>query len=219
MKIRWLGHSAFLLETSNGRKLLTDPYNSGSYAGTLRYGPIEATADVITVSHSHPDHDGVSSLPKPIGRVVRESKVTEEAGFRICGIDTFHDEASGSKRGRNIIFVIEAEGLRICHMGDLGHVLSESQIKEIGRIDVLLIPVGGYYTIDAKEAAQVVNQIKPRVVIPMHYKTDVLDFPVAGVDEFLKGKTNVKTLDSAFTEVTADTLPSETEIRVLKHEK
>lgn len=219
MKIHWLGHSAFLIETSDGRKLLTDPYNSGSYAGTLRYKPIEAKADVITVSHGHPDHDGVAALPEPGGVVVRESGAAEVRGFTLKGIDTFHDEAGGSKRGHNVVFVIEVEGLRICHLGDLGHILSDSQLAELGRVDVLMIPVGGYYTIDANEATALSDLIKPSIILPMHYKTEVLDFPVTGVEPFVKGKTNVHKSDSTFIEITSSTLPAATEIHVLRHER
>jgi L-ascorbate metabolism protein UlaG (beta-lactamase superfamily) len=219
MRIHWLGHSAFLIETSDGRKLLTDPYNSGSYAGTLRYKPIEEKADVITVSHGHPDHDGVAALPEPRGKVVRESGKTEVQGFNLSGIDTFHDEASGSKRGSNVVFIIEAEGIRICHLGDLGHILSDAQLAELGRIDVLMIPVGGYFTIDAKEATTLASLIKPAIVLPMHYKTEVLDFPITGIDDFIKGKPNVYKSDSSFMEITASSLPSQTEIFVLRHER
>jgi L-ascorbate metabolism protein UlaG (beta-lactamase superfamily) len=209
MKIQWLGHSAFLLETSDGRTLITDPYDSGSYDGAVGYEEIDVAADVVTVSHDHPDHDGVDGLQHAPGTVVRNPEPTQAAEFHIWGIQTFHDE----------IFVIEAEGLRICHMGDLGHPLSEEQIASLGEVDVLLIPVGGHFTIDAAQAGELVNRIKPRVVIPMHYKTKVLGFPIAGVDDFLKGKSNVVRTDSTFTEITKDNLPRQTEILVLNHAK
>ncbi|MEA3311060.1 MAG: MBL fold metallo-hydrolase [candidate division WOR-3 bacterium] len=217
MKIQWLGHSAFLIETSDGRKLVTDPYDSGSYDGAVGYEEIDVAADVVTVSHEHPDHDGVAGLIHAPGTVVRESDSTEAAGFNIRGIETFHDESHGAERGPNTIFVIEADGLRICHLGDLGHLLSDEQIEELGRVDVLLIPVGGHFTIDAAQATRIAERIKPKVVIPMHYKTKVLGFPIAGVEGFLQGKSNVVRMDSTFTEITADTLPAETEIRVLQH--
>jgi L-ascorbate metabolism protein UlaG (beta-lactamase superfamily) len=219
MKIEWLGHSAFLLETSDGRKLITDPYDSGSYDGAVGYEEIDIAADVVTVSHDHPDHDGVAGLQHAPGTVIRNPAPTQAAGFSIRGIQTFHDETQGAERGQNTVFVIEAEGLRICHMGDLGHPLSEEQIASLGEIDVLLIPVGGHFTIDAAQASELVNRIKPKVVIPMHYKTKVLGFPIAGVDGFLSGKSNVVRMDSTFTEVTKDNLPLQTEIRVLKHAK
>ncbi len=219
MKIQWLGHSAFLIETADGRKLITDPYDSGSYDGAVGYEEIDVAADVVTVSHDHPDHDGVAGLIHAPGTVVRESDSTEAAGFNIRGIETFHDESHGAERGPNTIFVIEADGLRICHLGDLGHLLSEEQIAKLGQIDVLFIPVGGHFTIDAGKATEIVNRIKPRIVIPMHYKTKVLGFPIAGVEGFLRGKSNVVRMNSTFIEITADTLPAETEIRVLQYAK
>lgn len=219
MKIQWLGHSTFLLETADGRKLITDPYDSGSYDGAVGYEEIDVAADVATVSHDHPDHDGVANLPKPPGTVIRDARPTEAEGFSIFGVETFHDENQGADRGPNTVFVIEAEGLRICHMGDLGHVLSADQIATLGKIDVLFIPVGGHFTIDATQATEIVERIKPSVVIPMHYKTKVLGFPIAGVEPFLTGKANVVIKCSTFTEISKDNLPAKTEIHVLDYVK
>ena len=111
------------------------------------------------------------------------------------------------------------DGVKVCHAGDLGHVLSDEQVTEMGKVDVLLIPVGGFYTIDAKAANQVCDQLKPRVIIPMHYKTDKLDFPIAGVDEFLRGKSSVTRLDSSEVELKSGELPAITQIMVLKPAK
>jgi len=219
MKIEWLGHSSFLLETSDGRKLITDPYDSGSYDGAVGYEEIDVAADVVTVSHGHPDHDGVDGMIYAPANVVRNPEPTEAVGFAIEGIRTFHDEHGGSERGNNVMFVIEVEGLRICHMGDLGHLLGEADIQKLGQIDVLLIPVGGHFTIDAAQAGEIVNRINPRVVIPMHYKTAVLGFPIAKVDDFLAGKSNVVMANSTYIEIAVDTLPAQTEIRVLDHAK
>jgi len=219
MKIQWLGHSAFLLETTDGRKLITDPYDSGSYDGAVGYEEIDVAADVVTVSHDHPDHDGVSNLPMQPATVVRSPKPCEAEGFNIFGLETFHDENKGEDRGKNTIFVIEAEDLRICHLGDLGHTLSDDEIAKLGRIDVLMIPVGGHFTIDAAQASVIVDKIKPGVVIPMHYKTKVLGFPIAGVETFLSGKPNVMIKGETFTEISAESLPAKTEIHVLDHAK
>ncbi len=219
MKIQWLGHSAFLIESDSGRKLLTDPYDAGSYDGAVGYEEIDVKADVVTVSHEHPDHDGVANLIHEPGEVVRGTESRVISDFRISGISTFHDEHNGQDRGKNTVFVIEVDGVRVCHLGDLGHLLSEEQIVALGRVDVLFIPVGGHFTIDAAQATELVQRVNPRIVIPMHYKTDVLAFPIAGVDDFLKGKSNFLKLDSPSTEVTKDTLPARTEIRVLEHAK
>jgi L-ascorbate metabolism protein UlaG (beta-lactamase superfamily) len=217
MKIQWLGHSAFLIQTSDGRKLITDPYDSGSYDGAVGYEEIDIAADVVTVSHEHPDHDGVTNLPSQPGTVVRNPEPRQAEGFTIFGVKTFHDENKGEDRGENMVFVIEAEGLRICHLGDLGHLLSDEEVKKLGKIDVLMIPVGGHFTIDAAQAWEIVELIKPGVVIPMHFKTKVLGFPIAGVEPFLKGKSNVVIKGSSFTELSQETLPEKTEIHVLDH--
>lgn len=219
MKIQWLGHAAFLIETDDGRKLITDPYDSGSYDGAVGYEEIDIAADVVTVSHDHPDHDGVANLVAKPAKVIRNASPTEAAGFSIFGLETFHDETQGSERGTNTIFVIEAEGLRICHMGDLGHKLTEDEIARLGKVDILLIPVGGHFTIDAAQATELVDRIKPGIVVPMHFKTPVLGFPIATVDDFLAGKTNVVKAGSTFIEVSVDSLPSSTEIYILDHLK
>ncbi len=109
-------------------------------------------------------------------------------GISIKGISTFHDPSKGSERGANVIFNLSVDGMQVCHLGDLGHVLSDKEVSEIGPVDILLIPVGGYYTIDHKEATRVAEQIKPKVLIPMHFKTSKCTFPIAPVDDFLKGK-------------------------------
>ncbi|MBN2378999.1 MBL fold metallo-hydrolase [candidate division WOR-3 bacterium] len=219
MKIQWLGHSAFLIETSDGRKLITDPYDSGSYDGAVGYEEIDVAADVVTVSHEHPDHDGVANLPQSPGTVIRNTRPIEVEGFKISGLETYHDENQGDDRGKNTVFVIETEGLRICHLGDLGHLLTDKQVKKLGKVDILMIPVGGHFTIDADQATKLTNQINPSIVIPMHYKTKVLGFPIAGIEPFLSGKPNVVIKGKTYTEVSTENLPEKTEIHVLDHAK
>jgi len=216
MRIRWLGHSAFLLTATDGTKVITDPYVPGCFSGEIQYGPIREAADAVTVSHHHQDHDGVSRLQ---GRPrVFEGKGRFTAGaVSIAGIETFHDNKKGAQRGRNTVFVFEADGLRVCHCGDLGHVLSPEQLAAIGKVDVLLVPVGGTFTVDAAGAHQVAAQLAARVIIPMHYKTEKLGFDIAGIDNFLRGKANVKQVGAAEVEVSADKLPPAPEIWVLEH--
>ena len=178
MKIKWLGHSAFQIKSETS--LVMDPYDP--VVGKL---PPELSAAVVTVSHGHMDHnytEGVSGSPQIINQI---GDFTTN-GFEIKGIASYHDDESGKKRGNNIIYCISAEGMRLCHLGDLGHILTPEQLQEIGTVDILMIPVGGYYTIDANEAVQIVNQIKPRLVLPMHYKpkNSSIPFPIAGVDKF-----------------------------------
>jgi len=216
MRIKWLGHSAFLLTASDGTRIITDPYVSGSFDGNIKYGSIREAADAVTVSHHHQDHDGVSGLPgKPN---VFEGEGSSEAGsVSITGIETFHDDNKGARRGRNTVFVFEAEGLRVCHCGDLGHVLTPQQAAAIGRVDVLLVPVGGTFTVDAAGARKVAAQLAARVTIPMHYKTDKLGFSITGVGEFTRGQANVRRLGQAEVELSTAKLPVAPEVWVLEH--
>jgi L-ascorbate metabolism protein UlaG (beta-lactamase superfamily) len=216
MKVRWLGHASFLISTGDGKRILTDPYTPGSYDGAVGYGRIEDVVDIAAVSHSHDDHCGTDEL---VGspQIVKEPGEHTVMGITFTGVSTHHDRQGGAERGENTIFAFEADGVRVCHLGDLGHVLSEEDVLSIGNVDLLLIPVGGHFTIDADEATRVVEQLKPRLVIPMHYKTEALGFPIEGVDRFLQGKDRVRRVEGAELEVTRDNLPRETEIIVLQH--
>ena len=216
MKLKWLGHSAFLLTAADGTSIVTDPYVPGSFSGAVRYGPIRETADAVTVSHHHQDHDGVSHLPgKP--RVFEGRGAFKVGSVSIGGFETFHDANEGTGRGRNTVFVFEADGLRVCHCGDLGHVLGPEQAAAIGRVDVLLVPVGGTFTVDAAAAHKVAKQLGAKVVIPMHFKTGKLGFDIDGVEEFTRGQANVKRVGRAQVEVSADRLPPTPEVWVLEH--
>jgi L-ascorbate metabolism protein UlaG (beta-lactamase superfamily) len=184
VKIRWLGHSAFVLTSGSGTKVLTDPYESGSYDGAVGYKPITEAVQVVTSSHSHEDHFCLDGLPEGFKCITDPGK-HEASGVSIEGIKTFHDETRGEDRGRNIVYTIEIDGIRVCHLGDLGHALSDEEIAAIGRVDVLLIPVGGFFTIGPKEALGIIRALSPAVTIPMHFKTDVLGFPIKPVEDFL----------------------------------
>ena len=210
MKIKWLGHAAFLITSDSGTRILTDPY---APAEKLHYGEINEAADIVTVSHDHFDHgnvDAVRGNPQP----VRDT--AEVKGIRFNAIPTHHDSAGGKERGSNRIFCFEVDGVRICHLGDLGHPLTDKQAAEVGKVDVLLLPVGGFYTIDAATASRVSEQLKPKVVIPMHFKNSKCTFPISGVDEFLKGKKDVNKLNASEVELKADSLPANTRITVLQ---
>jgi L-ascorbate metabolism protein UlaG (beta-lactamase superfamily) len=215
LKIKYLGHSAFLLTSDDGKKILTDPYESGSYGGAVGYKPITENADVVTASHEHEDHFCPESVPEGC-EVVKDPGVTEAAGFTIKGVKTYHDTSGGKERGRNVIFNIEIDGLNICHLGDLGHPLSDKEVEAVGNVDVLLIPVGGHFTIGPKEAVDVMKSLRPSVTIPMHYKTEVLDFPIAPVDDFLSLAGAHERTGSSEIAVTRENLGSE-RILVLEH--
>jgi L-ascorbate metabolism protein UlaG (beta-lactamase superfamily) len=210
MKVKWLGHASFLITSDNGTRIITDPYIVGS---GLKYGEINEAADVVTVSHDHFDHNNVASVGGT-PQVVKEP--TEAKGVKFEGVATHHDASGGSERGNNTIFCMDIDGLRVCHLGDLGHPLSDQQVADIGKVDVLLIPVGGFFTIDAKVASGVCDRLNPKVIIPMHYKNERCEFPISGVDDFLKGKGNVRKSDASEVEFKAGALPAETEIIVLK---
>lgn len=213
MKLKWLGHACFLITSDSGLKIITDPYSVG---GGVGYSPLKETADIVTVSHGHSDHNNITAI-EGSPEVVTSAGVRDTKGINIKGVATHHDESAGKARGSNVVFCLSVDGVKVCHLGDLGHRLSSQQVAEIGAVDVLLIPVGGFFTIDAFVASQVCDDLKPKVIVPMHYKTSKLDYPVAGVEDFLKGKKNVKKIDSSEVELKAGQLPGATEIVVLKH--
>ena len=233
LTIKWLGHACFLITTLAGSNIVFDPY-----AEQIGRALPPVKADVVFVSHEHLDHNAVDSLQgsakvmKPLAGKSTESSVVPVGHFptgrqrvvdHLVGNDliyytsvlTNHDSSAGSKRGTNTVRVIETDGVRICHLGDLGHVLTEAQIEAIGRVDVLMIPVGGVYTIDARQAKQVVAQLKPRIVLPMHYKTPWLKVKLDPVSKFTRGFKRVKYADKIV--VSEASLPKETTVLVLKY--
>lgn len=179
MIITPLGHSCFLLEESTGTRVITDPYSSDI---GITLPPV--SADVVTVSHSHYDHNNVKAvLGHPM--VIDKPGMHDVKGVQIFGLNTYHDEHNGAKRGSNVIFNIRMDGVNVCHLGDIGHGPSPMMIEAIGPVDILLIPVGGTYTIDAEVAKEYVDRLMPSVVIPMHFKTDDVNIDIEGVDTFL----------------------------------
>lgn len=212
MKVKYLGHATFVITSNKGVRIITDPYATGP---DLTYGEITESAYIVTVSHYHHDHGNVAVV-KGNPEVVNRAGRSEAKGIGFKGIASYHDEAGGSLRGDNIIFCFEMDGVKVCHLGDLGHRLDDKQLKEIGSVDVLLIPVGGFYTIDAKVATEVCDQLKPRVIIPMHYKTEKGLAGISGVEGFLSGKANVSRPDSSQAEFKPGELPATGQIIVLK---
>ncbi len=172
MKLTWYGHACFKLETAEG-SIVFDPYENG-YLPKLALP--EISADAVVCSHGHGDHSAADAVTLT-GRTPT---------FKMTQLSCFHDEVRGLKRGKNLITVIEAEGKRIAHFGDLGHELSRAQLKELGSIDVLLIPVGAVYTIDAETAKQVCEKVQPKLIVPMHYRMGNAGLQnVAPVEDFL----------------------------------
>ena len=210
MKVKWLGHATFLITSDAGVKIITDPYVTG---GPLSYGEIKESADIVTVSHDHADHTNAAAVGGSPA-IVRGNTEAKEIKFK--GIPSYHDKVGGSQRGNNVIFCFEVDGVKVCHLGDLGHQLSDKQLAGLGQVDILLIPVGGFFTIDAAAATQVCDRIKPGVIIPMHFKNNECNYPIVGVGEFLKGKKNVNQPDVSEVEFKQGELPAETQIMVLK---
>jgi L-ascorbate metabolism protein UlaG (beta-lactamase superfamily) len=212
MKIKWLGHSCFLITSKDGTRVITDPYAVG---GGINYSPINETADVVVVSHGHGDHSNVSAVQgKP--EVVRGDGTKTAKGIQFKGVATYHDASQGKQRGPNTVLCFTLDGIKLCHLGDLGHVLDPEQVAEIGAVDILLVPVGGYFTIDASEASQVCNQLNPKIVIPMHFKTPKCAYPIADVEDFLRGKKDVRRVGGSEVDLEQENLPAATEIVLLQ---
>jgi len=183
MIITWQGHSCFKIQDKigpGGVSVVTDPFNKEI---GLKVPNFEA--DIVTISHDHSDHNNASALRgQPL--IINCAGEYDYKGILVEGIDSYHDDESGKKRGLNIIYRLEVEDISIVHLGDLGAPLDNSQLEKLSGTDILLIPVGGKYTLDAKTAMEVISQIEPRIIIPMHYKTPELKIDLDPVDKFIK---------------------------------
>ena len=181
MIVTCLGHAEFLVELEGGTRIVIDPFDA-----SCGYPVHRVKADVALVSHGHHDHCAVENV-EGNPRVIDKAGTYDAApGVRIRAVQAWHDEAQGTKRGATLMFVIEADGLRVCHVGDLGHMPDAEQLAAVGAVDLLMLPVGGFYTIDAKTAAAVAEKMHARVILPMHYRTAYnADWPIAPVDDFL----------------------------------
>ena len=208
--ITWLGHSCFRIRGSQS-VIITDPYPPD-----LGYSLGKHSARIVTVSHQHPSHSYVKGIDgEP--RLVTGPGEYEISGILIIGIATFHDAKRGSERGKNTIYLMEVDGISVCHLGDLGHVLTAEQIEEIDDVDVLLLPVGGVSTIDAPMAAEVIRQLEPKAVVPMHYKTPVLNRELEPVENFLKEMGMEQINSQPKLSLTKSNLPANTQVFVLDY--
>lgn len=179
MKIQYLGHSCFKLTESTGTTVITDPYKNIGYEL-----PEDLTADAVTISHHHYDHDNATAV-KGNAKIIEGEGFYELPGVEITGIKSYHDDQEGKLRGENTIFKFRMDGLDICHLGDLGEECTSELIELLLPVNILLIPVGGNYTIDADQAKEYVDRIMPEVVIPMHYKTRNLTIDIEKAQGFL----------------------------------
>ncbi len=214
MEIVYFGHSSFKIRGKNVT-VITDPYSNDI---GLKF-PKHITADIVTISHEHEDHN-VAAAIEGTPKIIRGPGEYEIAGVSIIGIGVFHDSEKGSKRGRNTIFRMEIDGINIVHLGDLGHTLSAQEVESLDGVDILLVPVGGFYTIDVDRAASIIHELEPSIVIPMHYGRPDLDQAVFGslapLPAFLKemGKEDIVAQPKLST--LKDKLPEELQVVVLE---
>ncbi|MCS7106913.1 MAG: MBL fold metallo-hydrolase [Acidilobaceae archaeon] len=207
MIIRWCGHSYFIIEA--GVKVAIDPHDGESIGAGMK--TCREGADLVLVTHEHYDHNAVQVALKEGSVVIRQRAGEFSAkGVRVRGVRLFHDREGGARRGATIAYVIEVEGVRVAHLGDVGHVLDVEQRERIGRPDVLMVPVGGVYTIGPGEALQVIELLRPRIAIPMHYWLPGSFLPLLPLEEFLKlSRWRARRVEGAL-EVRRETLPEET---------
>ena len=207
MEISWLGHSCFQLRGKNVT-LITDPFSP-----QLEHSLGKINAPIVTISHNHPGHNfagGVDGDP----RIVRGPGEYEISDVLITGVASYHDNKHGQELGRNTIYVIHMDDLIVCHLGDLGHILQEEQLEEVADADVLLIPIGGQHTINATQAAEVISQVEPHIVIPMHYSPSIGDVPNP-LDKFCR-EMGIEALNpQSKLSITRSALPAETQVVIL----
>jgi len=216
MEITYMAHASFKIVTDSGLRIITDPYEAGGYDGALGYDPVDDEADLVLLSHDHADHAHTDDLA---GSPVIMKGPGEKDGIRFETVDTFHDPEQGKLRGPNSVFRFDVDGLSVVFLGDLGHELDPAQAEKLRPVHVLLIPVGGLYTIDASQANNVANSLNSLITIPMHYKTPKLGFDLTPVDDFLKLRTNVRYAGGPSLTVDASSLPGKAETIVLDYSK
>jgi L-ascorbate metabolism protein UlaG (beta-lactamase superfamily) len=211
--IKWLGHACFLIVFSGGTRIVTDPFD----AHRVGYRPVTVTATAVTVSHHHSDHDGGIGALQGTPIMIQGVSPRKVKQVTVTGLESLHWQATKDQgRGKNTIYRFEGDGVRIVHLGDIGRPLTPEQVKQLGRVDVLMVPVGGGTTLAAVEATRVVAQLKPRVVIPMHYGQNghCRMTELAGVEPFLKGKKDLVRLKTDTVELDPKKLPARTTIFV-----
>ena len=217
MELIWLGHSCFRLRGKDlaGKDVvaITDPYDK-----SVGYALGRPTAQIVTISHHHPDHDNVAGVSgKPI--VIDGPGEYEVAGVYIHGLGTYHDAENGKRQGKNTVYLMEINEVNVCHLGDLGHVLTPGQIEELGHVDVLLVPVGGGGSLSAAGAAETISLLEPKIVVPMHYRTDVVKQELDPLDKFAKEMGLKDITPQPKLTITKASLPQETRVMVLDYHR
>ncbi|MEE9203075.1 MAG: MBL fold metallo-hydrolase [Dehalococcoidia bacterium] len=207
MKVKWLGHACFLITAGSGLKIVTDPYEAG-FRGIINYGPVRESADIVTTSHGHGDHNYTADL-QGSPEVVQGAGKHLVKGIEFVGTSCYHDRVSGGERGENTIYCFTVDGIRVCHCGDLGHPLDDAALRSLGQVDLLLIPTGGpAATLELEEAVALWEKLRPAVVIPMHFRNDKCNFPKYGVDDLVYLKPEAMRTGSTEAEFTAGRLPA-----------
>lgn len=210
MNIYWLGHSCFLIKTNLGKRILMDPFDID-----IGYTPYKGDVDIVTISHMHFDHNCTKYINDE-AKVLRDSVDYQNTFCKIKSYLSFHDDCCGLKRDKNFIFKIICDDIVICHLGDLGHILSSKLIKELGHVDILFVPVGEQLTISIENLKKVILDINPIYVVPMHYKTQKLSFYLNSLDNFLMNMKDYKITHTQVLSVNTDSLPNEITIKILE---
>jgi L-ascorbate metabolism protein UlaG (beta-lactamase superfamily) len=210
MEISWLGHSCFIIKGKE-KTIVTDPYSP-----SLGYSLGEPKADIVAISHFHPGHSYVEGMADD-PRQVKCPGEYEIGGVFITGIATFHDKEKGKLKGKNTVYLIEMDGVTLCHLGDLGHRLTPQLMEELGSVDILFLPVGEISTIPIDIAVETVKQVNPHIVIPMHYKTDAVVTDLKPVDKFLS-KMGIQGIEAkSKLSITQSSLPATTQVVILDY--
>jgi len=208
VSIRWLGHSCFRIRNEEGISLIIDPHDGHS----LGLKPPDEKGEIILITHDHFDHNQYRNVEREGSQIIRDAGVYSYGGYEIRGFDAFHDDSGGKKRGNVVVFSICTDGMKMSHLGDLGHQPGTVLRDALAGTDILFLPVGGYYTIDAQGAWSVIDAIKPRVVVPMHYGVGGLSLRLDPLDRFLSVRDTEKTSVGNEIDLLREDLPERTEV-------
>ena len=215
MKIKFYAQSAFRIIADDGTRIVIDPYEE---SGFLRYDPTFDEADIVVVTHEHGDHNNIDAVPGNHD-VVRGEGTHTARGITFTGIPCYHDRDQGAQRGPNAMIVFDIDGLRVAHLGDLGHELEDSEIEALAGANILIAAVGGGPTLEPENVWEIVERVQPNVMIPCHFKTPEIDLPIEPIEVFLAGKPSVRNVGGSEVTITAAELPDPIEVIVLERSR